>query len=48
MFFLFALAILLGSFLVLFGLWLVIWSYTMSGSDVMQAWVEESRSSTIR
>jgi hypothetical protein len=48
MFFLFALAILLGSFLVMFGLWFVIWSYTMSGFDVIPAVVEESRSSVTR
>jgi hypothetical protein len=47
MFFLLALAILLGSFLVLFGLWFVIWSYTMSSSDVVQT-VEERHSSLTR
>jgi hypothetical protein len=43
MFFLFALAILLASFLVLFGLWFIIWTYTMSGSEVIQG-VGESHS----
>jgi uncharacterized membrane protein len=47
MFLLFALAILVGSFLVLFGLWFVIWSFTMSSSDVVQA-VEEHHSSGTR
>jgi hypothetical protein len=47
MFFLFALAILFGSFVVLFGLWFIIWSYTMTGSDVIQA-VEKSHSSVPR
>jgi hypothetical protein len=41
MFYLFALAILLGSFILIFGLWFVIWSVTMNGSEVAQALAED-------
>jgi hypothetical protein len=35
MFYLLALAILVGSFMVIFGLWFVIWSFTMNGSEIV-------------
>jgi hypothetical protein len=41
MFYLVALAILFGSFLLIFGLWFVIWSFTMNGSEVVQALTED-------
>lgn len=43
MFVLIGLAVLLGAFLVIFGLWFVIWSFTMSESDVIQAMTKENR-----
>jgi hypothetical protein len=43
MFFLIAMVLLAGSFLLIFILWFVIWSFTMSGSDVVRAIVDESQ-----
>ncbi|MGL4610759.1 MAG: hypothetical protein ACRCYY_13945 [Trueperaceae bacterium] len=48
MFFLMILGILVISFFVIFGLWFVIWSFTMNGSELMHAMVEETHSSATR
>jgi hypothetical protein len=48
MFILIGLAVLLGAFVVIFGLWFVIWSFTMSGPDVMQTMIEEKQASANR
>jgi archaellum component FlaF (FlaF/FlaG flagellin family) len=41
MFFLVAVAIVLASFLVIFGLWFVIWSLTMGSSDMAKTLVKD-------
>jgi hypothetical protein len=40
-FFLLAVAIMLGSFAILFTLWFVIWSLTMSSSDAAKVLAED-------
>lgn len=41
MFFILAAALLLGSFFLIFILWMVIWSVTMNSSETVQALAEE-------
>jgi hypothetical protein len=41
MIFLFAAMVILGSFLLIFTLWVVIWSITMSSSDANRALTED-------
>lgn len=48
MFILVGLTVLLGIFLVIFALWFIIWTFTMSSSDVIQAMIEEKRTPASR
>jgi hypothetical protein len=41
MFFILAAALVVASFFLIFALWMIIWSFTMNGSDAVQALAED-------